>query len=255
MEELIIKEEDYTITRRNTKTTFTIRFNSHNEALIRSFVKTNILLGTTISDHYKTVLFNAVTVKTLSQLSQQQSKQSKQSPQTKKAVITYETIGKMIFHLSSQLKYLIENYNMCFVGYSPDNIIIIDDTHFVYIPNTEQLCEIEDEHITITYPFSPYDFYQSPETYSIKEIPSKIHYKSIYYSLASLIVDYLYKNRHVYDEVEGEIVYSTTNDSTINSKINPKTILEKLPIVGTKLYYLLKRCLVTEVKNRSLLYI
>jgi hypothetical protein len=254
MEEFIIKKDDYTITRRNTKTTlFTIRFDCYNEPLIRSFVKTNILLGTTISDHYKTVIFNAVTVKTLTQLTQEsnQSHNSKQPHKSKKAVITYETIGKMIYHLSCQLKFLIENYNMCFVGYSPDNIIIIDDTHFVYIPNTEQLCEIEEEHITIAYPFSPHDFYQSPETYSIKEIPSKIHYKSIYYSLASLIVDYLYKNRHVYDDdVETENVYSV-----IHSKINPRTILEKLPIVGTKLYYLLKRCLVTEVKNRSLLYI
>lgn len=217
----IFVNDDYKILQdKRNPSLYTIKFDYYSEALIKSITKTKIILGATVTDHFTTVRFNATSIR----------------PLKEDTPMTYELMLKMIYCLSSQLKYLIENCNNVFTGYSMDNVIIIDDDKFIYLPNNDYIHNIEDELITITYPFSPTDFFLSPEMSLISEIPSKVHYKSSYYSLASLIIFCL--------KLDDEI----TERNLIN-------ILDNSQIKGTKMYFLLIRCLIAEPENRCLLYI
>ena len=106
--------------------------------------------------------------------------------------------------------------------------------------------EIEENEIDIlvSYPFSTHDFYVSPELLKIKEIPSYIHYKTSYFSLACLAINSLLCNSNFY------------NDYIINQ--NTEKMLDYLnnhPIKNTKIYWLLSRCLYEEPDKRSILYI
>ena len=80
--------------------------------------------------------------------------------------------------------------------------------------------------------------------YIIKEIPSYIHFKCVYYSLGCLLIDCL---------LEEEI--KEQNTIITNTRNNPINILDKLSIKETKLYYFIKRTLLEEARNRCLLYI
>lgn len=133
---------------------------------------------------------------------------------------------------------MINNYSKTFIGYNPKNILVIDENKFIYLPNNEELHDIEDNNITITYPFSQQDFFMSPEMFFIKEFPSKIHYKTSYYSLACLIIYYLQPNN------QHDITQYKIED--IESKI--------IPIKGTRIYFLLIRCLTNNIENRCIFY-
>lgn len=200
---------------------YSILLENSNESLIKSMTKTNIILGPTITNNYTVMSFHANSIQPL-------------KAYYKVGQLSYNIFMRLIYYLSIQLKYLIETCNKAFIGYSPEHIMVINNERFVYM-NVNQLRTINRECIDITYPFSPGDFYMSPEHYAIEEIPTNIHYKACYYSLACLIIDG-YSN-HKYDLKDIH------------------NILELLPIQETKLYYLLKRCLSEDIQNRCILYI
>lgn len=204
---------------------YSILLEKSNESLIKSITKTKIILGPTITDNYTVISFHANNVQTF--------KEYYNAGQA-----SYNTFMRLIYYLSIQLKYLIETCNKTFIGYSPEHIMVINNERFIYL-HANQLHTIHNECIEITYPFSPVEFYMSPEHRSIKEIPTNIHYKACYYSLACLIIDG-YSNQK----------YDLNN---MNQNINHK--LELLPIKDTKLYYLLKRIISEDIKNRCILYI
>ena len=152
----------------------------------------------------------------------------------------------MIYYLSTQLKYLINNEHKCFYRYNPDNILVIDESKFVYL-SIEDLLKIEPEteNIEINTVIS-FDWFVSPEILKITSIPETVHYKTIYYSLGALIIYSLYsinildiRNDHIEEDQEDQI-------DQIDQII--------VTIKGTKLYYFLKRCLNKTIENRSLLY-
>ena len=210
----------------NTYLTHEMRFTYPSKALIASFTQTNIMTGYTITDNYKSVIFHSPSIQKLNI----------------KQKITFDVIIKMIYYLSLQLDFLIKNYNKCFIGYSAKNILVIDDNKFIYIPNEEDIYDINrlNDKITITFPFNLTDFFQSPETLSIKTIPSDIHYKSVYFSLGCLIIDCF----NGYD-----------NQSNNQSNKKYEELLDTLIIKNSKLYYFLKRCLNKEPEKRTVLYI
>lgn len=226
METIIIENDDYVLSQnKRDNTIYTFFFSSFSEPLIKSLVTTKLITGATVTDDYMSLSFNATSVKSLKTFL--------------KASLPYELVLKIIYQLSIQLKYLIETHNETFIGYNINNVIVIDETTFVYISN-EELCKIEVEQITITYPFSRTDFYISPDISNIKEIPSTVHYKSVFYSLGCLILDcLLFKDEEANEDEER----------------TPHKILDKLPLKQTKLYYFLKRCLSEEPNNRYLLFI
>jgi hypothetical protein len=201
------------------------------EPLVASFTKTNILLGCTITDNYKTITFNSASVKSLTSFRNNFINNK----------IPMGLIHKLIYDLSTQLKYLINKYGKCFIGYSIKHVIVVDDNTFIYLPNNEDICDIEDDAITITCPFSQDDFFQSPETILVNSVPSYIHYKTVYYSLACLIM-YCLKNE-----------YSCLIKTDLIER--NEELLNTLVVKDSKLYYLLKRCLTKDANKRYFIYI
>lgn len=79
----------------------------------------------------------------------------------------------------------------------------------------------------------------------IKEIPSFVHYKTSYFSLACVII---YLLLGCDDEFYKEYIKNSQSKIIIE-------YLQHHPIKESKLYWLLIRCLVEEPKNRSILFL
>ena len=209
---------------------FKINFAYPSRALINSLIKTKIIQGGTATDDYKTLQFKANTVTTL----------IKHSKNTNKVPLATQ----MTSSLATQLNYLIVAESRTIIGYAPENIIIINGKKSAFI-GSEWVVEIEGELFQLSYPFGPSDFFVSPELFRVKELPSYVHYKTAYFSLACLIAHVLLGEEHEYYQ------------EYLKSK-NPETILTYLTnhsINGTKLYWLLSRCLIDDPRKRSILFI
>ena len=215
---------------------FTIEFSSPSPALIHSLVKTKLILGATITNDYQTVKFKAHSVKNLLQF------QGENSPHTKK--ISIKNAHLLTSNLVNQLQYLLYE-NMTIIGYHPENIIVINDQKFAFLGN-EYVTPVYDEKIFISYPFSHTDFFVSPELCKIKELPSYVHYKTAYFSLACLVVYTLLGNNDFYD------TYLQTRSNVL---VNIMQNLHHHSIKHTKLYWLLSRCFIVEPEKRTLLFI
>jgi hypothetical protein len=222
---------------------FTIFFDSYNEALIKSIAKTKIILGATTTEKYKTLSFKAISVQTFSDF------QCELERKNKSLKMPYNLVLKMTHNLVTQLKYLISHFSQTFLGYSPENLIVIDKHKFVYLCD-EFLLDIKNENdynnnnknVTISYPFTRDDFFMAPELYCIKEIPSFVNYKVSYFSLGCLILFGLLGDDDFIKE------------DCVEDLQQIKKHLDSLIIKNTKLYWLLERCLVEEPTNRSILF-
>ena len=205
---------------------FKINFAYPSRALINSLIKTKIIQGGTATDDYKTLQFKANTVTTLIR--------------NKTAAFA----APITSSLATQLNYLITAESRTIIGYAPENIIVINGKKSAFI-GSEWVVELEGTMFQLTYPFGPHDFFVSPELFKVKELPAYVHYKTAYFSLACLIAHVLLGTEHEY-----------YNEYLKNK--NPETILTYLnnhSINGTKLYWLLSRCLINDPRKRSILYI
>ena len=234
----IIKNDEFNVYRDNRKETlYKIIFPTYttNYSLFNSIIKTNIIKGSTITDDYKSITFQALSVKTLPQyLSYLKNTQNNNTLDIKKSIT-------MIYYLSKQLKYLITNEKKCFYRFNPDNIIIIDETKFMYLSNKDLLkIEAETENIEINTVIS-LEWFVSPEILQINSIPETVSYKTIYYSLGALIIYSLYSINIL--DMKNEI-------EEIEEQIEEIIVTIK----GTKIYYFLKRCLNKTIENRTLIY-
>jgi hypothetical protein len=141
------------------------------------------------------------------------------------------------------LAYLIKTETTCIIGFSVENIIVINDSKFVFI-GSEYLAKMLGTQMQISFPFTQQEFYVSPELLREKELPIYVHYKSSYFSFACLIIHLILLDDSFYDEY-------------LEHK-NPEKIIECLQkhfIKDTKIYWLLSRCLVEDYKKRSILFI
>ena len=131
---------------------------------------------------------------------------------------------KMIDTLTQQIKYL-EQINYAFYGHNVSDILVINDDIFINI-NANTLLPITNNSITFLYPFEK-PYFLNPEISTITRLPSKIHFKSGYYSLAALII------------------YCLLNEDIQDNKDNKDKKEEEVlkPIFYTKIYWFLKRCL------------
>lgn len=143
-------------------------------------------------------------------------------------------ILNLIKCVSKQMEYLHKN-NLAFYGIGLNDILIINNDIFL-IANLKYLYNLDKErNLSFYCPISK-PFFSSPELINIKYLPSKIDYRTCYYSLGALIVYYyLNINLPLEDEVKRE------------------TLLE--PLAYTKLYWFLIRCLKENNKKRILLFI
>ena len=99
---------------------YTIFFNSNSQALISSITKTKILLGATTTQKYNSISFKATKVQTFKEYQFDLERENG----TKK--LQYNSILKMTYNLANQLNFLITNFSKTFLGYSPENLIVVD---------------------------------------------------------------------------------------------------------------------------------
>lgn len=216
---------------------FTIIFKNNSYALINSLIKTRIISGGSTDEEYKTIKFNATSVKTLIEYLDH-SKESN----GKNGLSIYD-VSRMLTNLSVQLNHLIEKEYIAPIGYHINNIIVINDEKFCFL--SDELNNIDiDEMMMISCPFTSNDLFLSNELLKIRELPSMVHFKSCYFSLALLIIYALFGDQEIYLEY-------------LNHK-TPEKILDSLhyhPIKNTKIFWVLSRCLVKEPTNRSIILI
>lgn len=147
---------------------------------------------------------------------------------------TYISILKLIKTLSKQLV-VLTNYNYSFSQYDLENIIVVDNNEYLYI-SKEHFVPIDTttNNITISLPFKKTNL-SSPELRQLETLPSETTVKTIYYSLASLIL------------------YLLFNVADVSSNhINVLDIL--IPIKETKLYWFILRGIEQNPKERYLLF-
>jgi hypothetical protein len=237
---IIIKNDNFKIGQcEKDKTSFTIFFDSYNEALIKSISKTKIILGATTTEKYKTLSFKSSSVKTFFDFQKELERENK----TKR--LPYNLVLRMTHNLVIQLNYLITHFSKTFLGFSPKNLIVVDKTKFMYVCDEFLLDINQDEKLLISFPFTSDDFFLTPELIHVKEIPSFVHYKVTYFSLGCLI---LYALLGEYDLIDW-------NEEVKLRQTHLKRLLNALLIKNTKLYWLLERSLVEESTNRCLLFI
>jgi hypothetical protein len=181
------------------------------------------------------------------------------------AAIVKTHIKQMINCLSKQLEYL-HNNNLAFYGFDLDDIIVINDTQFLFVNN--KYIQSLDKERTISFygPFSK-PYFSSPELINIKCLPSRIDYQTSYYSLGALIIYYYFdynlqdiKREREDDKVFESILHLCTSKTPylsedLSVKCNSCPALEKCEGINTKLYWFLKRCINENPKKRILLYI
>lgn len=234
---IIIKNATFQIGQEETdKKSFKIFFNGYSEALIKSITKTKIIIGATTTEKFNTLTFKAFSIKTLAEYQETLEKE------TGEKKMKYEYALKMTQNLASQLNYLITHFSKTFLGYSPENLLVIDNNKYIYLSN-EYLLDIEDEEVMITFPFTHNDFLMSPELVHIKDIPSFVNYKVSYFSFGYLLLLLIL----------GDDIIIKTNETSEYEKI--RLYMETIRIKNTKLYWLIKRCLVEDPKNRSIVFI
>jgi len=236
----IISNDEFRIIRdKRTQHLYTIEFKTYSEIIIKSLIKTKIINGATVSSNYRTLKLKAVTIQTFKQFQEEQHKINGAKN------LRIHVAARMLENLATQLKYVITIHSQSFMGYSPENIIVIDGNKFAYI-SQEYLSYIQEdnERILMSFPFSPIDFFVSPEQLIITELPAYIHYKTSYYSLGCLVIYSLSNND---DFLKDE------NDKTIHEKFNDQ--LDSLSIVESKMYWLLKNCLLEDPLERKILFI
>tara|TARA_Y100000590_G_scaffold461553_1_gene623408 strand:- start:1247 stop:1921 length:675 start_codon:yes stop_codon:yes gene_type:complete len=155
--------------------------------------------------------------------------------------ISYNLCKTLFLNIGEQYEYLEKDkYGNLFLN--DDDIIFIDYNKeekdytkcFLYL-NTEHFSPIIDNKIKIKFPFKKDNLYLSPEMSAIKSFPIEISTKSIYYSIAMLVIN----------------IFSPFK--TKNTIENIKEHIEE--ITETKLYWALLRCLEINPEDRFYLYI
>lgn len=221
-------------------TIFKIEFKYSAYSLINSLIKTRIIQGGSTDESYKIITFKANSVKSL-----EDYKNEKMINHGRNNFLIAE-LANIVRTLSLQLNYLITTESHTIIGYNPSDIIVINDEKFAFL-GSELVANIDVEDnitATISCPFSTSDFFVSPELLKITEIPSKIHYKTAYFSLGILLIYMLLAD----DEFYKDYLKHKHSEKLIES-------LNSHPVKNTRIYWLLSRCLVEEPKNRSIILI
>ena len=188
--------------------------------------------------------------------------------------ITYNSAIHLVYSLSKQQKYL-ENNKLGFVCFNVDDIVVIDDSKFICV--NPSLCEEiftmggsctsstarstssgkmkengwshrdqqfsddtperQQRSMTLCRPFNRTHCFCSPELLRMDSLPASVHYKTSYYSLGLLAVFCLFGY-----------------DGRCSSDLQ-QVYVSLQPILNTKLYFYLLRCLSLHSENRHLFFV
>ena len=205
--------------------------------LINSLIKTKLIGSAMVAENYRRIRFRASSVKSLTKFHEEQR------VKTGGICLSISVVANMLLTLSTQLNYLIGKYSHTIVGYTTENIIVINDDTFVVVCD-EYFTEIANNKIQIRSPFTTTDFYVSPEMLKIERLPSMVHFKTSYFSLGCLLLLFLSTREELYKEY--------LKDKDVLTLIEG---LDGRPIKGTKLYWTIQRCLDEVAENRSIILI
>lgn len=206
-----------------------MKLNYPNSAFINSIIKTKIIPGSSTTDEYISINFKAFSVKTL----QQYLKDNK---------LSLNTIFLFTNFLLLQLNYLINVENSTILGYSIENILVINDNKFIFI-GLDLIKEIKNNNeILISSPIYNNDFFFSPELKNINQLPFFTSYKCSYFSLGCLILQLIIGNDEFYKDF-------------IEKNHNPISFLDNHFLKNTKFYFFLSRCMEEKCENRKILFI
>ena len=215
---------------------YSLTLEQPNELLLRSIVYTDILPASSINQS-STLDFFAYSVKSFRTFLYGNKNTNKN--------MNYNTVLRMIFMLTKQQQFL-EQHNHGFYCIHLDDIIVIDDSLFFCVnPAVMKEFLIEDEnkdenkekdlYIQFRSPFSRTGFC-SPEILDLKVLPAKVFYTCYYYSLGAIAI-YCLLGTNICG-----LEYTQVMD-----------IIS--PLLHTKLYWFLLKCLCPDVKKRKLLFI
>jgi hypothetical protein len=139
--------------------------------------------------------------------------------------------------LTTQLENLIKKEGKIFYEYRTKDVKVnVKEKEYVFSCDSQNLFEInaKNQKIKFTKPFNRENCFISPEIKNMKQLPTEISYKTIYYSLGSLAIFFLTKKTFDNEEEAIELLK---------------------PIAFTKLYWLLLRTLDINAERRSILYV
>lgn len=212
---------------------FQITFSSTNEVVVQSLIKTRLLPGAYTNEHFSMVRFKADTVKPLTTFQQERTTSVAQ-------------VAKMIRCLSKQIAYLLETEHCVYMGFHPNNVLIINNEVFLYVVGSEWVvpCDPDTNQVTISCPFTTADFFVSPELRTITSLPAEVHFKMAYFSFACLLLSVILRGDNTFYE------------EYLTHKREPKEMLDLLarhPIKDTRIFWLLSRCLVEDPTKRSII--
>jgi hypothetical protein len=223
---------------KNNKMMYKIHLDYSNPQLLRSLIKPRLIEGGTITDDYKSLRFNALSVKSFAEYKAHHNK-IRGSPN-----LSINIIVQMLESLTKQLNYLILKERRTILGYTASNIIVINDKTFAFL-GSDLVADIspKDNHAIVSCPFNVRDFFASPEMLKMRILPGYVHYKASYFSLGCLILYSLISEDDFYIEYLKELDINKMDD-----------YLNQLHFKGSKLYWLLSRCLVEDAEKRSIIY-
>jgi hypothetical protein len=156
--------------------------------------------------------------------------------QQKNKILTHFQCIKLVDDLTKQIKYL-QKLGFSFYGFDINDILTIDN-HFIFC-STQNLLPLDNEAIIFYAPIKE-PYFSNPELLKLTSLPSKISYKSCYYSLGLLVVFSLLNN---YLLVGNELKSAEEIDLILQ------------PLYNTKIYWFLKRCLDEDENKRKLLLV
>lgn len=207
----------------------TIQFKYASPTLIKSIVKPRIICDATMDDTFTNIQFTATKVCTLTQYIKSIDHMR---------ILDALTLFKNLFE---QLYYLNTYEHQTFIGYRPEEILVIDNNTFIFL-GCDFISDIStegNELCLISCPFLKTNGLFSLEMLNITVLPTYIHYRTSHYSLALI---YLYA-------IHGENKFGKYD----KSHQNVMKLLNHPVIIETPIYWLLKKCLYENPTERIVL--
>lgn len=255
-----IRSDNYLITKnKDIYEIFLLNINDNiRSSLINSLVKTNLIKGGIIYGNNESIKIKAISLEPLNLYLKRKIEETKETKIINKSIINksiindliindklfynkndkYNIIYKIIKDLVIQMKYLIDEESKLFIGYNKDDIIVINEEIFIYL-GSQLLMDLDvNLDMNIYIPYDKSDFYFSPELNNIRFLPTKISYKSSYYSFGYLINILLECLRN------DELINYVENENYKNNEDYPD-----------KLNNFLNNCLNRNINDRFIIFI
>ena len=241
-----------------TNHTYTISFSQSCPQLLNSILESHILLaGCRINSNNNKITFHASNIKNLSEF----MNYCEEKYGVRK--VQYNDALKIIWCLSQQI-YFLEKLGFTFYKLDMKNIIVIDDTKFIYLDNEAliPIVKTKEDKLMLEF-FKPFkrNGFLSTEIRGIIQLPKLIDYRAIYQSLAQLIYFLLF-NKIPDVNSETNLNINPYNENyyeyaTVERKygLHHSIVDELKPICYTKLYWFLLRNLSFYPKHRSIFFI